>query len=106
MGAPRVSFEFFPPKTPEAEASLWKTVNRLEPLCPEFVSVTYGADGSTREGTLRVIENILTKTTLRPAPGYPSCPEHREKCSLWLLLDVESATGISLTDSLAMWPTF
>ena len=40
MGAPRVSFEFFPPKTPEAEASLWKTVNRLKLLCPEFVSVT------------------------------------------------------------------
>jgi 5-methyltetrahydrofolate--homocysteine methyltransferase len=42
---------------------------------------------------------------IRPAPGYPSCPDHREKCSLWSLLDVESATGISLTDSLAMWPT-
>ena len=42
---------------------------------------------------------------IRPAPGYPSCPDHREKLSLWSLLDVESATGISLTDSLAMWPT-
>jgi 5-methyltetrahydrofolate--homocysteine methyltransferase len=42
---------------------------------------------------------------IRPAPGYPSCPDHREKRSLWTLLDVESATGISLTDSLAMWPT-
>ena len=42
---------------------------------------------------------------IRPAPGYPSCPDHREKRSLWSLLDVESATGISLTDSLAMWPT-
>ena len=48
MSAPRVSFEFFPPKTPEAETSLWKTVERLAPLNPEFVSVTYGADGSTR----------------------------------------------------------
>ena len=64
MGAPRVSFEFFPPKTPEAEASLWKTVNRLKLLCPEFVSVTYGADGSTRERTHQVIEDILTKTNL------------------------------------------
>ena len=105
MGAPRVSFEFFPPKTPEAEASLRKTVNRLKPLCPEFVSVTYGADGSTRECTHQVIEDILTKITLRPAPGYLSRPDHREKCSLWSLLDVESATGISRTDSLAMWPT-
>jgi 5-methyltetrahydrofolate--homocysteine methyltransferase len=42
---------------------------------------------------------------IRPAPGYPSCPDHREKRSLWTLLEVESATGISLTDSLAMWPT-
>ena len=42
---------------------------------------------------------------IRPAPGYPSCPDHREKQTLWSLLDVESATGISLTDSLAMWPT-
>ena len=42
---------------------------------------------------------------IRPAPGYPSCPDHREKRSLWSLLDVESATGITLTDSLAMWPT-
>ncbi len=42
---------------------------------------------------------------IRPAPGYPSCPDHREKRSLWSLLDVELATGITLTDSLAMWPT-
>ena len=68
MSAPRVSFEFFPPQTPEAEASLWKTVERLAPLNPEFVSVTYGADGSTRERTHQVIESILTKTELKPVP--------------------------------------
>ena len=68
MSAPRVSFEFFPPKTPEAETSLWKTVERLAPLNPEFVSVTYGADGSTRERTHQVIESILTKTELKPVP--------------------------------------
>ena len=68
MSAPRVSFEFFPPKTPEAEASLWKTLERLAPLNPEFVSVTYGADGSTRERTHQVIESILTKTSLKPVP--------------------------------------
>jgi len=68
MNAPRVSFEFFPPKTPEAEASLWKTVKRLAPLNPEFVSITYGADGSTRERTHQVIESLLTKTTLKPVP--------------------------------------
>ena len=42
---------------------------------------------------------------IRPAPGYPACPDHREKETLWKLLDVEAATGISLTESLAMWPT-
>ena len=42
---------------------------------------------------------------IRPAPGYPSCPDHREKLTLWDFLDVEAGTGISLTDSLAMWPT-
>ena len=68
MNAPRVSFEFFPPKTPEAEASLWKTVERLAPLNPEFVSITYGADGSTRERTHQVIESLLTKTNLKPVP--------------------------------------
>ena len=49
MSAPSVSFEFFPPKTAEAEASLWRSVERLAPLSPAFVSVTYGADGSTHE---------------------------------------------------------
>jgi 5-methyltetrahydrofolate--homocysteine methyltransferase len=42
---------------------------------------------------------------IRPAPGYPACPDHREKRSLWSLLDVEAATEVSLTESLAMWPT-
>lgn len=68
MIAPSVSFEFFPPKTVEAEASLWNTVERLAPLNPAFVSVTYGADGSTRERTHRVIERILKDTSLEPVP--------------------------------------
>jgi methylenetetrahydrofolate reductase (NADPH) len=62
-----VSFEFFPPKTEEMEARLWDTVTRLEPLHPEFVSVTYGAGGSTRERTARTVKRILTETTLTPA---------------------------------------
>ena len=66
--APRVSFEFFPPKTAEAADSLWRTVERLAPLGPEFVSVTYGADGSTRERTHQVIADILANTRLRPVP--------------------------------------
>ena len=68
MSAPSVSFEFFPPKTAEAEASLWRSVERLAPLSPAFVSVTYGADGSTREPTHKVIERILAETTLEAVP--------------------------------------
>lgn len=64
---PRVSFEFFPPKSDEAEATLWKAIQRLAPLNPDFVSVTYGAGGSTRERTHRTVERILKETALRPA---------------------------------------
>jgi methylenetetrahydrofolate reductase (NADPH) len=63
----RVSFEFFPPKTDEMEQKLWETVKRLEPLAPRFVSVTYGAGGSTRERTARTVKRILTETSLTPA---------------------------------------
>ena len=62
-----VSFEFFPPKNDEMEARLWETVTRLEPLQPEFVSVTYGAGGSTRERTARTVRRILTESRLTPA---------------------------------------
>ncbi len=64
---PRVSFEFSPPKTAELEAQLWQTIPRLAPLQPTFVSVTYGAGGSTRERTLGVLERMVRETTLRPA---------------------------------------
>ncbi|MDP8916946.1 MAG: methylenetetrahydrofolate reductase [NAD(P)H] [Pseudomonadota bacterium] len=63
----RVSFEFFPPKSEEAEASLWNCVRRLAPLGPDFVSVTYGAGGSTRERTHRTIQRMLAETELKPA---------------------------------------
>jgi len=64
---PRVSFEFFPPKTPEMEEKLWQSVSRLEPLSPQFVSVTYGAGGSTRERTHATVKRILQETGLKPA---------------------------------------
>lgn len=64
---PSVSFEFFPPKTPEMEATLWESVRRLEPLGPSFVSVTYGAGGSTRERTHNTVKRMIEETQLRPA---------------------------------------
>ena len=71
---PRVSFEFFPPKSDEAEANLWKAIERLAPLKPEFVSVTYGAGGSTRERTHRTVTRILAETGLKPA-AHLTCVE-------------------------------
>jgi len=62
-----VSFEFFPPKTPELEAALWRTVTRLAPLAPRFVSVTYGAGGSTRERTHAIVERLEREVGLNPA---------------------------------------
>lgn len=65
--APAISFEFFPPKTEEMERSLWDTIKRLAPLSPNFVSVTYGAGGSTRQRTHATIARILSETELTPA---------------------------------------
>jgi len=62
-----VSFEFFPPKSDDMERRLWETVTRLAPLNPRFVSVTYGAGGSTRERTARTVRRILQETELTPA---------------------------------------
>ncbi len=62
-----VSFEFFPPKTADMEANLWEAATRLEPLGPAFVSVTYGAGGSTRERTHALVERMVRETTMKPA---------------------------------------
>jgi methylenetetrahydrofolate reductase (NADPH) len=66
-GAIDVSFEFFPPKTAAMEETLWRSIRRLEPLRPKYVSVTYGAGGSTRERTHATVARILRETTLKPA---------------------------------------
>ncbi|MDZ4738732.1 MAG: methylenetetrahydrofolate reductase [NAD(P)H] [Alphaproteobacteria bacterium] len=62
-----VSFEFFPPRTDAMEAQLWRSIERLAPLNPAFVSVTYGAGGSTRERTHATIKRMRTETQLKPA---------------------------------------
>lgn len=64
---PSVSFEFFPPKNEEMEVALWDSVRRLEPLGPSFVSVTYGAGGSTRERTHATVKRMVEETALKPA---------------------------------------
>ncbi|NUQ18531.1 MAG: methylenetetrahydrofolate reductase [Sphingomonas sp.] len=74
-----VSFEFFPPKTEKMEQSLWESIKTLEPLHPRFVSVTYGAGGSTRERTHATVERILNETTLTPAAHLTCVAAPREE---------------------------
>ena len=62
-----VSFEFFPPKQGDAEAAFWRTIAKLEPIQPRFVSVTYGAGGTTRDRTLATVARLAGETTLKPA---------------------------------------
>ena len=69
-----VSFEFFPPKTPKMEETLWEAIATLAPLAPRFVSVTYGAGGSTRERTHATVERILRQTGI-PAAAHLTCVE-------------------------------
>lgn len=76
---PLVSFEFFPPKTAEMEAKLWQAVKRLEPLAPRFVSVTYGAGGSTRERTHATVVRIRRETPLEPAAHLTCIGATREE---------------------------
>jgi len=81
-----VSFEFFPPNDAEMERTLWSSIQRLAPLAPRFVSVTYGADGSTRQRTHNVVTRILSETALTPAPHLTCIGARREE-----ILDVARA---------------
>jgi methylenetetrahydrofolate reductase (NADPH) len=78
-GPPRISFEFFPPKTQEMEERLWAAIKRLEPLRPHFVSVTYGAGGSTRERTHSTVRRIRQETALEPAAHLTCVAAAREE---------------------------
>jgi methylenetetrahydrofolate reductase (NADPH) len=75
----QVSFEFFPPKTEKMEQTLWESIKTLEPLQPRFVSVTYGAGGSTRERTHATVERILRETSLTPAAHLTCVGATREE---------------------------
>ena len=74
-----VSFEFFPPKTEKMEETLWESVKMLEPLGPRFVSVTYGAGGSTRARTHATVERIVRETSLTPAAHLTCVEASREE---------------------------
>src|SRR5690348_11428379 len=65
-GEPTFSFEFFPPRDADMERQLWQAIRELEPLRPSFVSITYGAGGSTRDNTVAATERVATDTTLLP----------------------------------------
>jgi len=67
LPAPALSFEFFPPRTEALEAQLWACIRRLEPLAPRFVSVTYGAGGSTQARTHEIVSRLVAETSLTPA---------------------------------------
>ena len=73
-----VSFEFFPPKTAEMETQLWNAIRRLAPLRPHFVSVTYGAGGSTRDRTHATVKRIIEETDLKPAAHLTCVGASRE----------------------------
>lgn len=70
--SPVISFELFPPKSDAGEAGLWETIHTLEPLGPDFVSVTYGAGGSTQHRTLRIAGEIVERTSI-PVVGHLTC---------------------------------
>lgn len=72
-----VSFEFFPPKTEKMQETLWECIKRLEPLAPSFVSVTYGAGGTTRERTHDTVVRIARETSLKPA-AHLTCVGHSQ----------------------------
>jgi methylenetetrahydrofolate reductase (NADPH) len=79
MPPPKLSFEFFPPRTEALEAQLWTAIRRLEPLAPRFVSVTYGAGGTTQARTHATVARLVTETSLTPAAHLTCVGATREE---------------------------
>ena len=92
-GKPTVSFEFFPPKTTESQEQLYTTIRDLEKIHPNFVSVTYGAGGSTRELTHELVLRLKTSSTLDPIP-HLTCVGHTE-AEVAAILERYAAAGVS-----------
>lgn len=92
-GKPTVSFEFFPPKTAESQEQLYTTIRDLEKIQPNFVSVTYGAGGSTRELTHELVVRLKTSSTLDPIP-HLTCVGHTEE-EIAAILERYAAAGVS-----------
>ena len=91
--SPTFSFEFFPPKTPQAAETLYQTIRELESYTPHFVSVTYGAGGSTRELTHDLVERIQHTTKLDPIPHLTCVCHNEEEIEAILLRYAKSAIG-------------
>ncbi len=86
------SFEFFPPKDQAGEEQLWQAINDLEPYRPTFVSVTYGAGGSSRDSTVRITSRIAHETTMMPI-AHLTCVGH-SRAELQAILDTYAASGV------------
>lgn len=91
--SPTFSFEFFPPKTPEAAETLYQTIRDLESYMPHFVSVTYGAGGSTRDLTHDLVERIQNTTKLDPIPHLTCVCHDEEEIQAILVRYAKSAIG-------------
>jgi methylenetetrahydrofolate reductase (NADPH) len=91
-GTRSFSFEFFPPKDAEGEEQLWRAITELEPYEPSFVSVTYGAGGSSRDTTVRITGRIACETSLVPV-GHLTCVGHTRE-ELEAILDSYAAAGV------------
>src|SRR6185436_3341124 len=91
-GTPSFSFEFFPPKDEAGEEVLWRSISELEPLRPTFVSVTYGAGGTTRDRTIAITERIARETSMLPM-AHLTCVGHTTE-ELTRILDELIDSGV------------